>query len=60
MNEEIKIQNNTNIESNKKINNFIPLGSQKYNDNSFVQKGKEHLQSKKSISMKHIYDKKIK
>ena len=57
MSEEIIIPNNTNIDSNKKISHFIPLGSQKYNDSSFVQKGKEYMQSKKSVSMKQIFDK---
>ena len=60
MNEEIKIHNKTNIENNKKISHFIPLDSKKYNDNSFIQKSKEHMKNKKSISMKHIFDKKDK
>ena len=57
MNTDKKINNNTNEESSKKISHFIPLGSQKCHDSIFIQKGKEHMQSKKSISMKHIFDK---
>ena len=57
MNEDLKIQNNTNIGSSHKISHYIPLGSQKYSDIPFVQKSREFMQSKKSASMRHIIDK---
>jgi hypothetical protein len=54
MNEDLKIQNNSNIGSSNKISHYIPLGSQKYNDIPFLQKSRK---SKKSVTMKHILDK---
>ena len=52
-----QINNNTQQESDKKISHFIPLGFQNPRESLFIQKGKEHLQSKKSVSMKHIFEK---
>ena len=49
------ISNNT-IENDNKISHFIPLGLQKGRENIF-QKGREYMLNKKSVSMKHIFDK---
>ena len=51
------LNNNTQHGSDKKISHFIPLGFQNPRESLFIQKGKEHLHSKKSVSMKHIFEK---
>ena len=57
MKNENLLNNNTQQESDKKISHFIPLGFQKPRESFFMQRGKEFLQSKKSVSMKQIFEK---
>ena len=42
-------------QSENKISYIIPLGLQKKTDNTFPQKGKEFMKSKKSVSMRQIF-----
>ena len=44
------------LQSKNKISYIIPLGFQKKKDNSFPQKAKEYLKSKKSVSMGQIIE----
>ena len=54
------ISNCTEKEGENKISHFIPLGFQKGRENLFIQKGREYMKSKKSVSMKHIFEQKDK
>ena len=56
MNNEFLVNKRTQKEGENKISHYIPLGFQKKRDSLFIQKGKEFLNGKKSVSMKHIFD----
>ena len=56
MNNEILVNKRTQKEGENKISHYIPLGFQKRKESIFIQKGKEFLNGKKSVSMKHIFD----
>ena len=56
MNNELLVNKRTQKEGENKISHYTPLGFQKRKDSLFIQKGKEFLNSKKSVSMKHIFD----
>ena len=50
------INNSTDLENAHKVSHFIPLAFQKSKDSIFIQKAKEYMQSKKSVSMNHIFE----
>ena len=54
------LSNNTQKEGDNKISHFIPLGFQKGRESLFIQKGREYIHNKKSVSMKHIFGQKDK
>ena len=56
MNNEILVNKRTQKEGENKISHYIPLGFQKRKESIFIQKGKEFMNGKKSVSMKHIFD----
>ena len=51
------LSSNSQQEGENKISHFIPLGFQKPQESIFIQKGREYMQNKKSVSMKHIFEK---
>ena len=56
MNNEFLVNKRTQKEGENKISHYIPLGFQKRKESIFIQKGKEFLKGKKSVSMKNIFD----